>query len=303
MDEIFGHLLIFSKVVEVLSFSKAALKLGTTQATVSRKVKHLEAALGVALIKRNTRNLEITAAGAKLYQNFYHQERYLNTLIEGLKDDSKRHEGVLRVSLPHVLSQTHFSPHIAQFLQENSGVALEISYQNREIDLVKEVFDLAIVDYLPKQQTTRIKKIYQMPIYLYCAPSYIKRYGAPQGVDDLSSHLVSGVINSDGSITKVVYACNHGSQETISIENNSRLKLNSMMQTMAIAKSGHAIVGGNDILFAQEIKKGSLVKVLPDYTFGDLNFYLISLVPQKNALMEIFINFISSCLDSGGYNK
>ena len=298
MDEIFGHLLIFSKVVETLNFSKEALKLGVTQATVSRKIKHLEDLLGIVLIKRNTRNLEITSAGNKLYLGFCRQEQDLYNIIEELKGDNKSPEGILRISLPHVLSYTHFSPSIAQFSQENPGIKLELFYQNREIDLVKEHFDLAIIDHLPKQQTTRIKKIYQIPIHLYCTPEYIKNYGMPQNIEELNTRLVCGIINTDGSITKVIYASNLNSEETISLENNTRIKVNSMMQSKALASSGQIIVGGNDLLFTNELGNGSLIKIFPVFTFGELTFYLVSLVPQKNAIMEIFIKFITSCLEN-----
>lgn len=294
----FNELSTFIHLVETQSFTKTAIKLKVTQATVSRRIKELESSLGLHLVKRNTRNIEITPIGEKLYHGIKTQEENLSNLVYNLKKKNGKVEGTLRISLAHVISHVFISPRIGEFMQANPGINLEISYQNHEVDLVKGHFDLALISHIPKQQTTLIKLMHKIQVGLFCSPKYIEQHGEPKTIKDLENHLFTGWINDDYSVRKHIIITNIETQESQSTESISRLRINSSMHGPQLAKDGHVIIGTGAVLIQKEIARGELVRVLPNYSFGEIPFYIISLPNSKNALIEVFMKFLEECFTS-----
>ena len=291
----FNDIPIFVALVEAGSFVQAARNLGMTQATVSRRLQALEQSLGFKLIMRSTRKFEVTQLGKELYRGVKSQQLHLQQLIDSLQHSANGMEGILRVSLPTVMSYYVITPFLAEFLQAHPGVKLEICYQNRELDIFKERFDLAIVNYRPKQQTLKIRKLFSQKFYMYCTKEYIARYGLPSTIEELKQHLTTGTLNSDLSVDKII-CCHHINGQEDFHENMARFLNNNALQSKQFAMSGHAIAGGWDIVFTKELATGDIIKVLPEYNFGEINFYLIRLNEYENPLITTFIQFIDECI-------
>jgi DNA-binding transcriptional LysR family regulator len=284
-------------IVEAGSFSQAAKNLKISQATVSRRLQILEQELRITLVIRNTRNFEISTAGQRLYQSIKDQQLNLHKIIDNLRDEQQQVTGRIRVSLPTVLAYTIISPYLAEFMRQNPGIELEVCYQNIELDLIRDNFDLAIVNYRPKQQTVLIRKIYSVVTSLYCTPSYIKRYGRPVSLAGLNiDHLCVGNINFDLTTDRDIYTV-HKSGTVVLYPNHGKLFTNNALHNKQIALSGHAIAGGWDDLFAAELKSGQLCRVLPDYSFGEITFYLIRLKNHEKSAITTFIKFLDDCIE------
>ena len=293
----FNDISIFMAIVEAGSFSQAAKNLKISQATVSRRLQILEQELRITLVIRNTRNFEISTAGQRLYQSIKDQQLNLHKIIDNLRDEQQQVTGRIRVSLPTVLAYTIISPYLAEFMRQNPGIELEVCYQNIELDLIRDNFDLAIVNYRPKQQTVLIRKIYSVVTSLYCTPSYIKRYGRPVSLAGLNiDHLCVGNINFDLTTDRDIYTV-HKSGTVVLYPNHGKLFTNNALHNKQIALSGHAIAGGWDDLFAAELKSGQLCRVLPDYSFGEITFYLIRLKNHEKSAITTFIKFLDDCIE------
>lgn len=288
-------LITFIQLVETLSFTKTAAKQNSTQATVSRRIKELETRLNLSLVKRSTRSINITDTGQRLYQSLKKQQHELDSLVNSLHTQSVTSEGTIKVALPVAVGDKLISPYLGDFLKQNPGINLQIFYQNNPINLVNDQFDLAIVANLPKQQTTLIKLLYKLKTQLYCTPSYIEKNGQPQSLAELKDHLVCGWINNDLSIPKNLYITDTRTGKIICSSNNSRILLNGILHATQIASNDTVIVGTSDCLLKEELKSGAMVKILPDYIFGEVPYYLTRLSNNKNPLTDKFIYFIEDC--------
>ena len=293
----FNDISIFMAIVDAGSFMQAAKNLQISQATVSRRLQSLEKELRITLIIRSTRNFEISTAGQRLYQSVKEQQLSLHKVIDNLRDEQQQIVGRIRVSLPTVMAYTIISPYLAEFMHENPDIKLEVCYQNIELDLIRDNFDLAIINYRPKQQTVLIRKIYSVVTGLYCSPVYIQHFGMPMYLEDLNKdHLCVGNINSDLTTDREVYTL-HKSGTVLLFPNNGRIFTNNTLHNRQIALSGQAIAGGWDDFFAAELKSGQLCRVLPDYSFGEITFYLIRLKNHEKSAITTFIKFLDDCIE------
>ncbi len=294
-DDIF----MFVKLVEIGSFSGLSRKLDTTQATISRRIQSLETNLGVSLFHRNTRKLEVTDIGKQIYEKFRNQEAHLSSLIEETVHSSHGISGTLRVALPIAISRTIITPHLAKFLAAYPKVNLVTSFITGQIELVKDGFDLAISIVLPKAQNNIVKLLHRFNIHLYASSAYINKYGNINSLDELGNNhiLKMGILTPEGTIIKEVIAKNRITNEEQQITLNPRLSINNLLHAYEIAQSGEIIVAGWDSLLEPYMKSGEIIKILPEYSFGEIPCYLIRQSLETTALQSAFIDFIERCFD------
>lgn len=294
-DDIF----MFVKLVDIGSFSALSRKLETTQATISRRIQNLETLLGVSLFHRNTRRLEVTDIGKQIYEKFRNQEANLHSLIEETVHSSNGISGTLRIALPIAISRTIITPHLAKFLAAYPKINLITSFITGQIELVKDGFDLAVSIVLPKAQNNIIKLLHKFNINLYVSSTYINKYGNITSLDQLGSNhiLQMGILTPEGTVIKEVVAKNKTTQEERQITLNPRLSINNLLHAYEIAQSGEIIVAGWDSLLEPYMKTGEIVKILPEYSFGEIPCYLIRQSQETTALQSAFIDFIERCFD------
>jgi DNA-binding transcriptional LysR family regulator len=130
---------IFVKVAQFESISRAARSLGMPNSTVSRRLSVLEAKLGVSLLRRTTRRVSLTGQG----REYFNQCRDPLILLEGaervLTQGQKTPEGLLRVSVPVILSQDPFLKFLSGFLKAQPRIRIDLSITNLFLDLVAEI--------------------------------------------------------------------------------------------------------------------------------------------------------------------
>lgn len=291
----YDNMIVFMAIVESGTFLQAAKKLKTSQATVSRKLQILEEELQITLISRNTRDLEITDSGQKLYDELVKQRNSIHNTIDSLRTNNNTVKGRLRVALPIGISYYIISPYLLNFIKDNPEITVEIYYHNHEIDLLKQNFDLAITNHEPKQQTMLIKKVSSIKLHLYCTPEYIQKYGNPKDPYDLyENHTVVGEMNHVAYVNPEINVKYKDALITFPTD-RTRIFTNTVLHNSMIAASGEAIVGGWDEFFINRLTDGSIVKVLQDCDFGKRDFYLVRPDIYENAMVRKFSKFILEC--------
>lgn len=299
----YNDMAIFLEIVDANSLIRAAKNLKISQATVSRRLRALEQELEVPLIIRNTRGLEVTTEGMMLYHELKKQQVSLMRTVDELRQVKSSAIGNLRVALPVVLSYDIITPYLAEFVQSHPDIELEVCYHNREIDILREHFDIAIVNYVPKQQTVRMRRVYSIDTGIYCSPKYIEEYGEPKSLEELNvGHLCVGHINFDMTTNRMIYV-RHGVDGDSVHANRGRFFTNNALHNKQIALSGHAIAGGWDELFMEELQSGELIRLFPEYTFGTISFYLLKLTEYDNVAVKAFLEFLESCFARANKQK
>ncbi len=293
----FNDIFIFIAIVETGSLISAAKRLNMSQATVSRRLQALEEELGIKLIMRSTRNFELTEAGKTLYEGVKDQQKYLDELVTNLSAKSQKTKGTLKIVLPTVMSYHIISPYLPDFLINHPEAQLEICYQNRDIDLFRDRIDIAIINHRPNQQTLKIRHLASVTGHFYCTPEYVEKNGLPKTIEELEEkHMYTGLLsNSLKPICEVEVTNLETGKVSTRIMNKANIYNNNALHCKPMVLSNKLICGGWDYLFQEELKSGKIIKALPNYSFGELHFYLVRIQEHNTQLVKTFINFIDEC--------
>jgi len=197
MNNDLNQIRIFSKVAKLQNFTRAAEILGIEKSTVSSKVSQLESRLGIRLLQRTTRSVNLTEAGM---QYLSYCEQALETLqigddfISGLKKEPR---GNLRVMLPQNMADYIISSVIIPFLTKYPKVNLELIQSNNKIDIIKSNFDIAIRATAEDIEDSSLiyRKIYQSERILIASPEFIKQHGISKNLRELATHPCISFVN------------------------------------------------------------------------------------------------------------
>ena len=178
-------LALFVEVARAGSFSAAARRLGLPQSTISRRIGALEAALGLQLLARTTRRVELTEAGQTYFQRaqgIADEAARLHAEMGGLR---QRPSGVLRVSMPAEFARAWLAPRLPEFVRRYPDITLHLDASPRRVDLIGEPFDVAIRAGALPDSGLFARVLMRVPRCLYAAPAWLQAHGAPRTPADV----------------------------------------------------------------------------------------------------------------------
>jgi DNA-binding transcriptional LysR family regulator len=177
----------FVRTVDTGSFSEAARAIGSTPSAVSKSVARLEQRLGVRLLQRSTRTLGLTAEGAAYYERVAPLLRAIDD-AEDVVQQASRASGLLRVTASLDLGRTLIAKWVGLFIERHPDVKVELRLTERNVDLVREGYDLAIrMRTLPDTELVS-RKLADLRTLLAASPDYLARRGVPRQPEDLHLH-------------------------------------------------------------------------------------------------------------------
>ena len=135
---------VFVRVVDAGSISGAADRMDIAKSAISRRLGELEARLGVRLLNRTTRRLSLTGAGSAFYERCTGILSDVTDAERSISTADAELQGVLRIAAPLSFGLAHVGPAINEFMRQHPGVTVDLDFNDRQIDLVEEGFDLAI---------------------------------------------------------------------------------------------------------------------------------------------------------------
>jgi DNA-binding transcriptional LysR family regulator len=180
--------LIFVKVAQFESISRAARSLGMPISTVSRRLSVLESNLGVSLLRRTTRRVALTAQGRDYFTQCRDPMTLLDEAERALTLGQKMPEGMLRISVPVILGQTPFLDFLSGFLKAHARMRIDLFITNMFLDLVAENLDVAIRFGEMKDSSVVATRIGKSIRYVVAAPEYLKGRKPPVEPADLKLH-------------------------------------------------------------------------------------------------------------------
>lgn len=182
-------LIIFINVVEQQSFSGAANTLHTSKANVSRQIAKLEERLGVQLFQRSTRRVHVTTVGQTLYQSIKENIYDLDDALCDITNMQATPRGTLRISTAGLFGETTVAKVAALYARQYQGVKIDLQFSDRNVDIIKEGYDLAIRAGTLHDSTLVAKHISSRRLMLCASPDYIKRCGQPSDINELKQHV------------------------------------------------------------------------------------------------------------------
>lgn len=193
MSEI-DDLTAFAVLVEVGSFTHAAERLGCSKGQLSKRMRMLEAGLGVTLLQRSTRRLSLTSAGSALLpeaQALLVQAQRARQTLARLQEELS---GTVRLTLPVSFAESFFDALLLSFVQQYPHIHIELDLHNDYRDMIAEGFDLAIRSGVASDARLVATPLYAMQEMTCASPAYLARYGEPLSPDALAVH--SCLVNS-----------------------------------------------------------------------------------------------------------
>lgn len=181
-------LAIFVRIADMASFTHAAESLGIQKGRASNVVRQLEAQLGVRLLHRSTRTVQLTEDG----RGFHARARALLADAEDLASMFNGSDaplrGRLRIDLPTEFARTTVMPALPKFLESYPDIEMEISSTDRRVDLVQEGIDCALRVGGIVDETLVARRLGVLPMLNAASPAYLARHGTPRTLGDLLAH-------------------------------------------------------------------------------------------------------------------
>jgi DNA-binding transcriptional LysR family regulator len=287
----FEELQAFVAVVETGSFTAAAERLDSAKSAMSRRVSALEDRLGVQLLRRTTRKLNLTHTGRSFYE---HSARILADLDEAEAAVLQEHgelRGTLRVALPLSFAVRHMSEPIAEFSRRHPRVDFELDLNDRRVDLMQEGMDLALRIGRLSDSTLIARRLFDVRAVVCASPSYLEQNGALQSPQDLVQHrcLVYSNIPDPG---RWQYRDADGAQQDVNV--NVAMSASSGDFLREAAVQGQGIVLQPTFIAGEKICHGELVPVLRDYEWPVAPAYAVY-PPTRHLSYRVraFIDFLA----------
>ncbi|MBF4989604.1 LysR family transcriptional regulator [Methylophilus sp. QUAN] len=288
----FDSMLAFTRVVELESFTKAAMSLNLPKTTVSAQVLALEKRLRVKLLHRTTRRISVTTDGAAYYERAI---RLLNELEEteaALNQATASAKGRLRVNVPTPLGRLVIIPALPDFFKKYPEIQLEIGCDDRPIDLLEEGVDCVIRIGNLLDSSLVARRVGTMQFLLVASPDYLKTHGTPQTPDDLQRHQAVHFFSSKtGKVRNFILEQDGEVQEIPTIR---KLAINNGDAIVAAALAGIGICQLPTFMVQGYLTEGKLDKVLGDNPAGSLP--INALYPQNRHLsskVRAFIEWVA----------
>ena len=184
----FHAMRVFTRIVELGGFAKAADSLQLPRASVTIVIKQLEAHLGVQLLQRTTRQVSPTLDGAAYYQRCVGLLADLEEVEAQFSSTRQNPRGTLRVDMPSGIGQLIVIPALAQFTERYPHIELEIGLNDRPVDLIREGVDCVLRAGQPLDDSLVARPLALMDQLTCASPGYLQAHGTPLTIEALEGH-------------------------------------------------------------------------------------------------------------------
>ena len=253
----------FARVVETGNFSAAARLLGTTPSTVSRQMQRLERALGTRLLERSTRSIRLTESGAQVYRHCRNMVDAAADAVDVAGHLSEQVHGRISISAPIAYAKSVVHPLMDGFLRAHPQASVQLLFDDREIDPVRDPVDLVL-----RMTPTPPQGLVARPLgavrWMACASfAYLRERGMPDRPQALRQHdcLYLGEHPDDNKWTF------RRGAEAHTVQVQARYIVNDAETRREAALSGWGIASLPEFAVAQALRDGALAQVLPDWSF------------------------------------
>lgn len=253
----------FIAIAQTKSFSAAAQKLQRHPSIMSKRIASLEDRLGVRLIERSTRNVKLTEAGEHFYEKLIAAAKILEDAEQEAGHLSKNIAGILRISVPGALGRLWLCSIITEFARAHPRLTVHTEYSDKYVDVISEGYDACIR--VGKLEDSRLvaNRLCDHSRILCASPEYIDRFSSPGHPRDLLTHNCLG---HTGLRTYPEWNL-YRNEEKITVIARGNFLSNDGEALLNAARQGIGILGSSNWLVARDIAAGTLIPILPGWTF------------------------------------
>ncbi|MEM7439889.1 MAG: LysR family transcriptional regulator [Pseudomonadota bacterium] len=292
MIDDYKGLAVFVAVVEAGSFSAAGRRLRLSTSVVSHHVSRLEDKLGVALFFRSTRSLSLTPEGQGMLPAARAMVASGEEALDALAGAGEQPVGTLRVTMPAFGDRSPTHNAVWAFAAAHPQVSISVHSTDERVDLVRDGFDIGIRLGRLQDSALKSRKVGEFRRALVAAPSYLASRPPIQSVEDLQDCLQVAFAMLPRSMTLL-----RAGEEVEIVQTNFRLEVNSVISAKAAIVAGLGVLNLPLSEVQEELKTGTLVEVLPDWTPPVMGIF--ALWPETGTQKRLTRRFIDHLAAAG----
>lgn len=284
----FNALLIFVRVVQAGSFSAAGRQLNMPVSTVSTKISQLETRLGVSLLVRTTRKLQLTDAGTRYYRHALDACSAIEAAEASTSEGQAEISGLVRMTSPVEMGIHLLTDAVSDFLESNPNVQVELILTNHLVDLIGDGIDFAVRVGALEDSSLVAKRVGASNFQLYASPAYLKKHGEPRKPEDLSKHHC---LNFYGNVSDVWELTCNG--ESVKVGIKGPVAANNLISLHRLALEGRGVSLLPRYLSSEAVTQGKLKHILKGCTSDRFIVHLVhphqKFVPKRVRVLMDFV--------------
>lgn len=291
-----NEILVFMAVVDEGSFVAGGRTMGLTRSAAGKAVGRLEDRLGVRLLHRTTRTLSLTDEGRVFYERGAQILAAVDEAEASMAGRAGTPRGVLRLTVPDAFGRIVILPILKRYLELWPDLQVEVSFTDRQADIIEEGFDLAVrIGGASSDNRLVSRVVAKYDVKLCASPAYLDERGAPASLDALARHdcLIFTSRNRRQS-----WLVRGADDSWVKAQGHSRLRLDSGEGLRDAALAGMGIALLPDFLIADDVAAGRLRQVLPDLELGQAS--IVTIYPTRRLLEPRVRRFIDLMVEELG---
>jgi DNA-binding transcriptional LysR family regulator len=278
------QMLVFDEVLKRGSFTEAAHSLGHTKSAISQYVSQLEQGLGVRLLNRSTRTLNLTPAGELIAKRSEQLLSLLSITLDEIDESALAPAGRIAITAPHAFEASLVTPIITELCDEYPKLTPELNFTDERLDILKHQLDMAISVGPQKDSTYHAILIGELESVLVASPKYFAKHEKVREKNLSQQNLIMLPWQSNYSLT-------NKSNHRILFSSLKYLKMNTSTSAINSAISGAGICLIPSIFIKSELQSGVLQQVLTDYVGEPRSVYAVHSYQQQLPLvLRLFVN-------------
>ncbi|CAB3757802.1 LysR family transcriptional regulator [Paraburkholderia humisilvae] len=287
---------VFTRVVDLHSFSGAADALNMTRSSVTTIIQNLEAFLKARLLNRTTRRLSLTPDGAAYYERCARILADIEDAEHALAETSRAPRGRLKVDMPGAIGRMVIVPALEDFHMRYPDIDLMLGVSDKAIDLVAESVDCAI-RMGPLQDSTLVaRRVGTAEFVTVASPAYLSRHGTPATLEDLDQHIAVNYFSSrSGRIVDMDFIVD---DKPVAVRMRSKLAANDGDAYLQCGLEGHGLIQIPHFMALRRMQRGDLIEILPQWRPASLP--ISAVYPQNRHLspqVRVFVDWIAEVFE------
>ena len=302
---LWSHVHWLAVLAEQGSFTRAATYLNVSKASVSQRIAELEQAAGVPLVRRTTRSVRLTEAGAQLAENTRGAFDQIADSFEAVREQAITPQGTLRLSAPVALARQQLVPRLAHFLKENPRIRIELDLSDQLSSLSGEGFDLAIRHTSTPPPNYVAWSLCDVRSVLVASQGYLHVHGAPNHPSDLADHACLHYPRRQNTTVWTFERSGKkpARQHSCVVPVSGPFAVNNSEGLRRAAEAGLGITVLPDFSAQRALARGDLVQVLPNWrpvgVFGDSLYAIRPYTPHVPRATQMLVAYLREALSSG----
>ncbi|MEZ9928080.1 LysR family transcriptional regulator [Vibrio breoganii] len=265
-------LILFSQVIELGSFSKVAEENNLTNSVVSKRIARLEEDVGAQLLYRTTRKLSLTEAGKTLWHKAKNVTEATQEAKDAVSGFGESISGHLKMSVPTISGDLILADAIAEFCNLHPGLSVDMSLDNRFVDLISGGYDLVIRTGYLEDSSLIARHIIDSQWVVCASPSYIAKHGKPIKPIDLTEHNCLQYAYQTTGASEWEFK---GDKGNYIVTVSGSFSTNNATALRKSALGGHGIAYVPRCLVYHDFRNGQLVDIFPDLVGKKLGIYAV----------------------------